>query len=61
MDLERLRAGHWGVITKLSRELDETLTSGTATGEKVGCFNVQLQNKLSALHNEVWRCVQLAI
>ena len=62
MDLERLkavRAGHRGVITKLTRELDEALTSGTATGEKVGRLNViyeQLQNKLSVLQkidNEV--------
>jgi len=38
MDLERLkavRAGHRGVITKLTCELDKALTSGTATGEKV--------------------------
>ena len=54
MDLERLkavRAGHRGVITKLTRELDEALT-GSATGEKVGRLNViyeQLQNKLSVL------------
>ena len=61
MDLDRLkavRAGHRGVITKLTRELDEALT-GTASGEKVGRLNViyeQLQNKLSVLQkidNEV--------
>ena len=54
MDLERLkavRAGHQGVITKLTRELGEALTS-PATGEKVSHLNVvfeQLQNKLNVL------------
>ena len=55
MDLERLkavRAGHRGVITKLTRELDEALTSSPATGEKVGHLNVvyeHLQSKLTVL------------
>ena len=40
MDLERLKAGHRGVITKLTRELNEALTRGPATGEKVGRLNV---------------------
>jgi len=62
MDLDRqkaVRAGHRGVITKLTRELDEALTGDAASGEKVGCLNViyeQLQNKLSVLQkidNEV--------
>ena len=61
MDLDRLkavRAGHRGVITKLTRELDEALT-GTVSGEMVGRLNViyeQLQNKLNVLQkidNEV--------
>ena len=61
MDLERfksVRAGYRGVITKLTRELDEALT-GTATREKVGRLNFiyeQLQNKLNVLQkidNEV--------
>jgi len=62
MDLDRqkaVRAGHRGVITKLTRELDEALTGDAASGEKVGRLNViyeQLQNKMSVLQkidNEV--------
>jgi len=50
MDLDRqkaVRAGHRGVITKLTREVDEALTGDAASGEKVGGLNViyeQLQN-----------------
>jgi len=59
MDLDRLkavRAGHRGVITKLTRELDEALTSGTATEEKIGRLNViyeQFPNKPSALQKKI--------
>jgi len=63
MDLDRhkaVRAGHQGVIMKLTCELDGALTGDpAATGEKVGHLNViyeQLQNKLNALQkidNEV--------
>ena len=55
MDLERLkavRAAHRGVITKLTGEVDEALSSTTPVGDKVGCLNVifeQLQNKLTVL------------
>jgi len=47
MDLNRqkaVRAGHWGVIMKLIRELDEALTDDAASGEKVGRLNVIKNN-----------------
>ena len=54
-DLEKLkavRAAHRGVITKLTREVDEALSSTTPVGDKVGRLSVifeQLQNKLTVL------------
>ena len=51
--LKAVRAGHQGVITKFTHELDESLVNtDEPAGDKVGSFNAiyeQLQNKLNVL------------